>query len=151
MTILLACIIFAFSAIIFTTIYHHLNFIYHILGIILYFIQVTSQFYTALVNPGILNKKYYFSKDLFTEVEKNVNLNFCEYCSILVKESQSVNHCVTCDICYEHYDHHCIWIGKCIAKRNITSFWVFVFSTISYFLYNIALFFIYILSSYLKR
>ena len=142
--------IFIITTILFTTVYHHLNIIYHFVGIILYLIQVTSQLYTAMINPGILNRNYYFTKELFPELEKSVNLNFCEFCSILVKESQNVNHCETCEICFEGFDHHCIWIGKCIAKRNLLSFWVFVFSTIIYFLYNIVIFFIFILFRYLK-
>ncbi len=33
------------------------------------------------------------------------------------------------------YDHHCKWVGKCVAKNNIFSFNVFLMSTLILILY----------------
>ncbi len=38
-------------------------------------------------------------------------------------------------MCIDGLDHHCIWIGKCIGRKNIALFKVFllvVFGTLAY-------------------
>ena len=37
-------------------------------------------------------------------------------------------HCEECHICIEGRDHHCAWCGKCIGKRNLISFYIWLFS-----------------------
>lgn len=36
-------------------------------------------------------------------------------------------HCKVCDVCIDQFDHHCIWLNKCVAKNNIASFLLFGF------------------------
>ena len=28
-----------------------------------------------------------------------------------------------CNICVEKMDHHCVWVGKCVGKNNVCSFY----------------------------
>ena len=64
---------------------------------------------------------------------------------------ENTSHCDDCEICVEGnniiisgYDHHCPWTSKCIGKRNIKTFYLFVGSIICmifYFLFaSISLF-----------
>jgi hypothetical protein len=32
-------------------------------------------------------------------------------------------HCHDCDKCVLQFDHHCIWLGTCIGKKNHCRFW----------------------------
>ncbi len=34
-------------------------------------------------------------------------------------------------------DHHCFWIGKCIGKNNLTSFNIYLVSTLMYIVFSI--------------
>lgn len=68
----------------------------------------------------------------------------CKLCNIVVLVDNNVIHCEDCDICVEgklyelliELDHHCVWIGKCIAKRNLRSFNIFLLGTVLFFIYS---------------
>jgi hypothetical protein len=70
-------------------------------------------------------------------IKKFDKYKVCSTCNILVFADENVTHCKECEICVEELDHHCVWIGKCIAKNNNISFQIFVASTVLFFLYAI--------------
>ena len=47
--------------------------------------------------------------------------SYCIKCKI--KKEADSNHCYFCDECYSDFDHHCIWLKKCIAKNNKKNFY----------------------------
>ena len=101
-----------------------------------YIIYIISYLYTILKNPGIPERKFYikFTKDNKT---KDFRLK-CKKCNIIVPKNYNITHCSDCDICVREQDHHCPWTGKCIAKYNLKSFYVFTYSLLG-FLINIFL------------
>ena len=48
-------------------------------------------------------------------------------------------HCEDCDVCIEQYDHHCVWIGKCVGKDNLELFYLFGVSIPLFFVFIIVL------------
>lgn len=44
-------------------------------------------------------------------------------------------HCNDCDVCIEHYDHHCPWTSKCIGGGNLIQFYIFLAWTPIYLIY----------------
>lgn len=37
------------------------------------------------------------------------------------------SHCHICNYCMEKFDHHCPWLGTCVAKKNYFNFILYVF------------------------
>ena len=105
----------------FYTFWSHLLFIYKILGIIIYLLFFFSYSYTALINPG-------FPKhDLESKTgEPRGKFRWCGACKIWISIEKKTNHCFDCGICVEGYDHHCPWTSKCIGRRNLISFYIFI-------------------------
>jgi hypothetical protein len=110
-----------------------INYIY-----INYFTIFFCHSYLFLFNLGIVDRNCYATNFRKTEKYKSLTLEnkreylYCEYCNIIVKKKYNVNHCEDCDICIYEYDHHCVWVGKCISKKNIFFFYCFMFGTLIY-------------------
>ena len=107
------------------------KYIFHIL----YYVFLISILITFLINPGIPERKYFMNE---YKQEETIKYSRCKKCNIIVPYDKNIIHCVDCDICILNHDHHCIWTGKCIGKRNKVFFYIFI---ISLFLYIIISFF----------
>ncbi|KAL4463920.1 hypothetical protein ABPG74_005857 [Tetrahymena malaccensis] len=51
---------------------------------------------------------------------------YCKYC--FINQPTRSKHCLICNRCISTYDHHCPWIGVCIAQRNHLFFFFFIIS-----------------------
>lgn len=60
---------------------------------------------------------------------------YCGSCQMI--QPAKAGHCQFCMICIEGYDHHCPWTGKCIGRKNMVWFVLFLISTVIYFTYFI--------------
>ena len=107
-----------------------INIYLKIIGIILYLIFFISYTYTVLINPGYPKHDI----DALTG-EPRKKFYYCERCQLWASKEKRTMHCKDCDICVEGNDHHCPWTGKCIGKKNFTSFIIFVVSIFVMFIY----------------
>ena len=118
MTIILNLIITSLGSTLFIFIIKKLNFLFHIVFFIFYLIVIFCVNRTALLNPEIaLNK--------LSNID---NYCFCNKCKIYYNPNEKVQHCDFCKVCIKNLDHHCVWIGKCVGKNNLASFYGMVFS-----------------------
>ena len=125
----------------------HFSLFWKVISMMIYLTQVFSHFYTALINPGIPQRKYFLHQDTtINEEDTSPNQYFCRICMINMEQGKFVLHCFNCNMCIEGFDHHCVWIGKCIGQRNFFSFNVFTASTMTFIILNISIFFYYLFS-----
>ena len=90
-----------------------------------YWIFMMSFLHTSLINQG-------YPKN--TPGRRNgypkENYYYCSECRFYVERSINTCHCDKCGICIEEQDHHCVWIGKCVGKKNAISFYIFLVSAL---------------------
>ena len=89
--------------------------------LIYYFLSFFVYFFfnrCALINPGIVQNK---------KRDEN-NTEFCNICHVYYNPNKKVEHCNMCNVCVENIDHHCVWVGKCVGKNNVFSFYAMLVS-----------------------
>ena len=85
-------------------------------------------------DPGILerNNDYAFYDNRKSVIKLNIqghmiNLNYCYTCFHF--RPPRTSHCAECDNCVQNFDHHCLWMGTCVGKRNYKFFYYILFLT----------------------
>lgn len=110
-----------------------------ILTIAIYGTHIISYFTVAIRDPGIATTHvvefeepvdFFAARYFYLLISRD---NFCEVCQII--RWDDVTHCDDCGTCMIGLDHHCPWTTKCVAKNNITVFFVFVCSTVFFLIY----------------
>ncbi|KAG6613426.1 uncharacterized protein IUM83_04534 [Phytophthora cinnamomi] len=75
----------------------------------------------ACSDPGVVFEDLEASTRLQGDVERGVICAQCE-----VRRPLNASHCSDCGVCVRELDHHCPWTGKCVGKRTIKWFYVFL-------------------------
>ena len=123
MTLVLNCLILVISILLEWFIISHLNIIFRIIFIILLFISIFLINRAALKYAEIANNKY---QDPFHNL-------YCDKCKIYYNIFDKVSHCSLCKVCIIGFDHHCVWVGKCVGKGNLFAFYqMMIFGGIFY-------------------
>jgi hypothetical protein len=153
MSIILFLIINIINGLLLLYAYQSIHSIFRDIGLLNYILQTFSQISCSITNPGIPHRNNYVSDGVMFSIYQQIKQNnckldkyrVCKICNILVSAQQDITHCEDCNICVEStillilidLDHHCVWIGKCIAKRNLRLFNVFVISTAFFGIFSI--------------
>ena len=126
-------VIICFSVFFFSVTIYFRKFISYLsltFGYLLYLFFLISYLLTALINPG------YPKHDENALYNKNKDKSgFCLVCNIYLSLEKKTKHCQFCNICVEGMDHHCPWTGKCIGKKNLIPFYLFVLSVFFFIVY----------------
>ena len=77
----------------------------------------------GFTDPGILprQKENYYWNPKRSTIKRDVNGHFVNYTfcyTCFIFRPPRTSRCAACDNCVERFDHHCIWLGTCVGKRN---------------------------------
>ena len=113
LTLVLFLIIFGLSTLLYKTIFYQLDYtkrLFFDLFILSIYLCVLC---TSLIHPNIImNKK-----------KNSQEYGFCNKCKVYYNPYDKIEHCDMCGVCMPKMDHHCIWMGKCIANKNVPFFY----------------------------
>ncbi|KAK4777475.1 hypothetical protein SAY87_017662 [Trapa incisa] len=124
-----------------------------VVGVILTLMDFTFLFMTSGGDPGIIPRntklpesdemvkatpsmEWIHSKSLNLKIPRtkdvlinniSVKVKFCDTC--LLYRPPRASHCSICNNCVQRFDHHCPWVGQCIALRNYPFFICFITSS----------------------
>ena len=110
-----------------------LNLFFKIFGITSFSTFFLSYSGTFFLNPGYPERNEYSLVGKPRMLYKN-----CPYCEIWERVDRKISHCMECGVCVEGHDHHCPWTGKCIGRKTINYFYVFITSVFINFFFFIA-------------
>ena len=119
---------------IFIKAYSQISILYQIIiSFIFYIFELINMILGCCTDPGVLPRHpkdlyYLTNRPLLRQVINGhkVIVPFCYTCSMF--RPPRTSHCSVCDNCVERFDHHCLWLGTCIGKRNYKYFYWFISS-----------------------
>ncbi|OQR94733.1 hypothetical protein THRCLA_22216 [Thraustotheca clavata] len=104
-----------------------------VIMIILTFVSFSM---VACSDPGIIREDYVNPQG----IEEGV---LCAHCRI--RRPPNAVHCYECDVCIDGLDHHCPWTGKCIGKRTIWWFYLFLWMITLHLTFSVSVLVYYII------
>jgi len=114
-----------------------LSVVVSLIPILMWCIIMFALIAAATTDPGIIPKDRApppgSAPPKFIKVEDGVHHKWCRTCFIY--RPPRAKHCPICDSCVEKFDHHCPWVGTCIARRNYRFFLLFVSTTFVHAVY----------------
>ena len=141
-TLLVITVPYVLLQIIFVYIESYYMMIFHNL---IYALSIFVIFKGGCTDPGIIPRQYgnnaqLRDKNYYVVINGSlVNINYCHTCSIY--KPPRTSHCRVCDNCCQRFDHHCLWLGTCVGKRNYKYFYLLVvfisINTVVEVIYNI--------------
>jgi palmitoyltransferase ZDHHC9/14/18 len=125
-TLLVISIPFVLIEIILVNIKSYYMMAFHIL---FFSVSTFALFKGGCTDPGIIPRQS--TSVQFISQNPNVVINgslmklsYCSTCSIF--KPPRASHCRSCDNCTQRFDHHCLWLGTCVGKRNYKYFYLLV-------------------------
>ena len=127
LTILLLLLIFFLSLMLYIAIFSQASWIKKAIFFFTILVEYFFVIKTALTHVKVvMNKKKSIDND-----------GYCSICNVYFNPNNKVEHCRFCGVCIEKMDHHCVWMGKCVAKNNTLYFYAMIANLVVVYVYVI--------------
>ena len=119
---------------------YHSHSVLRIIESVLFTITIIQCTVCIFSSPGIIPRNnikcQYKIKNKVTVLRGRVfKSKICRTCGIF--RPLGSMHCKRCNICVNHIDHHCNWIGNCIGIQNYRYFYFFINGLNVYLLFGL--------------
>lgn len=104
------------------------GFVFAMVLVFLYFTTCRDPGYLPRLSPD--EATHPVNGVIIMEDEHGDKWKWCRTC--LIWRPPRSKHCHECGQCVKMFDHHCPWVGNCVAERNYATFYMFVFSVVFY-------------------
>ena len=74
-------------------------------------------------SKNIFEKKRIKHREPLSKLFDN-GMHVCVKCRI--PKTKGTVHCIVCNACCKNFDHHCFWLNRCISKKNLKLFKLFL-------------------------
>ena len=113
LSIVLFILIYVLSSLLYHTIFNKLSVVKNVIFLLFVVLIYIFVICTSLIHPKIIMNK-----------KKNTQeYGFCSICKVYYNPYEKVEHCNFCGVCFPRMDHHCVWMGKCVANKNTPFFY----------------------------
>ena len=109
---------------------------------LLFIFSLINFLVTSFIDPGYYpintnNDEYEVihhgvSKNITVSGGATFTMRWCDECKHY--RPPRSHHCCVCEMCVEHFDHHCPWVDNCVGMKNYRYFVLFLSSLILYIL-----------------
>ena len=81
--------------------------------------------WNRLIDPGFITSSTSNSDNKMTQQQMINEIDFNKFCPACdVECNDDCRHCYICNKCVDGFDHHCVWMGKCVGNRNKQLFYI---------------------------
>lgn len=74
----------------------------------------------AYRDPGVVKLQPHAHRPQDTDDDQRLQYRWCDRCQVFQPVDGA--HCPDCNVCVAGFDHHCVWMGTCIGKKNFKEF-----------------------------
>ena len=75
--------------------------------------------------PAAIGSPTLLTEEVSGFIDRGDEGDMCPVCEIYRPAHLKIYHCSDCGCCFEFHDHHCPWMGQCIAGKNMMWFLLF--------------------------
>lgn len=99
---------------------------FKISGVVIVEIFQWSFIYNFICNPGFPKNNEGRLKGIPKEKYK-----YCSDCYFYINKNKKVKHCFDCGFCVEGFHRHSMFLSKCVGRKNLCMYYVFLISLLA--------------------
>lgn len=103
--------------------------------IVFTFASVYNLANVAYRDPGVVKLQADAHRPQDTDDDQRLQYRWCDRCQLFQPVDGA--HCPDCNVCVAGFDHHCVWMGTCIGRKNFKEFVRFNITWLLFLMYAV--------------